>query len=422
MEIIRTPVRIPKAFKELDNPAWRIIGFKGGRGSAKSRSVGINLLLKARDESYGRPLRILCGRETMASIKDSSHRLLKDRIAEYNFTDFKVTNSEIINMRTGSTFIFKGFNMSSSNNPENNIKSIEGVDYCWIDEAQTLTERSLKILTPTIRNEGSQLIFTWNPLTEDDAVGKLFKRPRSYVRHVNYDENPFFPETLREEMEFDKEDDYDSYLHIWEGQPKVQLENAVLSRIAVNKAIERTVDDEGQDMYGVDVARFGDDRTVFYHRKGWKMKRTKVYKGLKVTEVAEKFEYFCKFDKKAMANIDDGAMGGGVVDILEDKGYKNVRGISFGGQAKNPDKYPNIISEMWFEFKDLLPHIELIEDTELKSELTTRVWKMDSKGRRCVEPKADYKKRQGRSPDKADGALLCYYTPKPKPTVRVRTL
>ena len=197
-----------------DGSKYRYIAVHGGRGSAKSRSFATLLVVKAAQS----PIRILCTREVQKSIKDSVKRLLDDEIDRLGWRgSFKSTDGEI-RCQNGSLFIFAGLahNIDS-------IKSMEGIDICWCEEAQTLSVGSLNTLIPTIRKPGSQIWFTWNPKSPRDPVDAMFRNPegtppRTFIEEVNYDQNPWFPSVLGEEMEYDKRRDRGKYLHIWEGK------------------------------------------------------------------------------------------------------------------------------------------------------------------------------------------------------------
>ncbi len=188
--------------------------FHGGRGSGKSFAVAEGLIFLA-DMAQ---IRVLCCREIQNSIKESSYQLLKDTAERLGIAShFRFTETSILN-RNGSRFIFKGLNRN-----EQSIKSTEGVDICWVEEAQTVSEKSWETLIPTIRKADSEIWVTFNCLNADDPTTQRFINnppPEAYVRKVNYNENPFFPEPLRKEMEWCKKTDYEAYLHIWEGFPR----------------------------------------------------------------------------------------------------------------------------------------------------------------------------------------------------------
>lgn len=398
------------AYKELFNEHWRNLIFYGGRGSGKTKHVALALILRGRSKR----LRILCTRELQNTIADSVHKELSDIINENGFTDYEITDKVIRNKVTGTEFIFKGLRHNATE-----IKSMSGIDIVWVEEAQSISEASLKVLVPTIRKAGSQLIFTFNRMNELDPVYVRYvmtERARTFVAKVNFDvleKAGLFPDELREEMEADKRTSLDLYAHVWLGEPLAQSDTAILSRSAVLEAMQRTVDPEGAVEVGVDVARMGDDRTVFKMRKGHKEIATKTYTKLRTTEVCDKLELFVDYDKDVLLKIDDTGVGGGVTDEMYARGY-SVLPINFGSKAYDPDKYPNLISEAWFYLASIIDKIQLEMDTDLLMELTTRQWKMDSKGRRAVEGKADYKKRGFRSPDNADALIMCFYNNAPE--------
>lgn len=402
-------IKFLEEYRELFNDAWRNIVFYGGRGSGKSQHVALALILRGRQKR----LRILCTRELQNTIADSVHKLLSDIINNNGFTDYEITDKTIRNKLTGTEFIFKGLRHNSTE-----IKSMEGIDIVWVEEAQSISEQSLDVLVPTIRKPGSQLIYTFNRMNDLDPVYVRYvrtERARTYVARVNYDvldRAGLFPEVLREEMEADKAKSLSLYAHVWLGEPRSQADNSIIDRESVLLAMERQLEDEGAIEVGVDVARMGNDRTVFMMRRGHKKIAEQTYSKLRTDEVADQLEVFANFDKTIIIKVDDTGVGGGVTDQLLRRGYRVVA-LNFNDKASEPDKYPNMISEGWFQLAELMDQMQLDLDEDLLMELTTRQWKMDSKGRRAVEGKGDYKKRGFRSPDKADALILCYYNVMP---------
>ncbi len=400
-------IDIPQAYHALlDEKHYRYYIYHGGRGGAKSISVAIYLLL----ESLKGKTKILCTREIQNSIADSVHALLVEKINEYGLQDYFIITNKNIKSVNGSEFIFRGLYRNVQS-----IKSMQGIDICWCEEAESLTAESIDLLTPTIRNENSKIIFTFNRRTEFDPVYEMFATKEdedTYVRKINYDENPFFPDVLEKEMRKDKKNNYDLYLHKWEGEPQQQGDNCVLSRSQIVQAMDREISNEGAVEIGADIARYGDDRIVFFKRKGLKVKDFKIYKKLSTVETANRLMAFADNDKSILIKVDDTGVGGGVTDILKSNGF-NVIGINFGSNAKNKDKYYNCISEMWFEFSKTIGEISLPEIQDLKVELTTRQYKLDNKGRWQIEGKDKYKERGYKSPDIADALLLCYYNKQP---------
>lgn len=194
----------------------------GGRGSSKSWTVAICLLLRA----ISAPTRVLCTREVQESIKDSVHRLLSDQIDRLGFgAHFEITRDEIRGTN-GSLFIFSGL----ASQTVESIKSFEGVDIVWCEEAQNIVKRSWDVLLPTIRKEGSEIWMTMNPRLETDETWVRFvenARTDSFVRQVNWRDNPWFSEVLNNERLDTQKRDPDSYSNIWEGQPLRVAEGAI---------------------------------------------------------------------------------------------------------------------------------------------------------------------------------------------------
>ena len=141
-------ILIPTEYRRLFDTDWREAAVYGGRYSLKSHTVARVLLIRARQEKK----RVACFREFQNSIAESSHQLLADLIDQYELKEFKVTDNAIINTLNGSDFLFKGLHHN-----EQSIKSIEGIDLAWVEEAQSITNKSLEVLTPTVRKPGSQL-------------------------------------------------------------------------------------------------------------------------------------------------------------------------------------------------------------------------------------------------------------------------
>ena len=184
----------------------------GGRGGAKSWGFARGLIWHA----YRQRTRILCTREYQNSIQESVHRLLSDQIARLKMNNFFSIGQQTIRGENGSEFIFTGL----KTNPHR-IKSMEGVDICWVEEAQRVSEESWKILIPTIRTAGSEIWVSFNPDEKTDPSYRRFVEsppPDALVVQVNWRDNPWFPEELRKEKDYLASVDLDAYAHVWEGE------------------------------------------------------------------------------------------------------------------------------------------------------------------------------------------------------------
>lgn len=228
----------PRVFLPLLAPA-RYKGAYGGRGSGKSHFFA-ELLIE--DCLCQRGMLAVCIREVQKSLKDSSKRLIEAKLAELRLGEadgFKVFEKEIQTPGDGA-IIFTG--LQDSNNE--NIKSLEGFQRAWIEEAQVLSHRSLTLLRPTIRAKESQIWASWNPRRKSDAVDEFFrvKRPDGAVCvEVNWRDNPWFPEVLEAERQSDMALYPDRYEHIWEGGYARALEGAYFARALAVAREERRI-------------------------------------------------------------------------------------------------------------------------------------------------------------------------------------
>jgi phage terminase large subunit len=205
-------IKIPPCFKELVEP-HRYKSYYGGRGGAKSWAFSRVLSAVATQ----RKLRVLCTRELQSSIKESVHRLLSDQIEVMGLGHLYTVQRDSIVSSIGSEFIFKGLRFNIQE-----IKSTEGIDICWVEEAQSVSEESWAILIPTIRKEASEIWLSWNTGEASDPTYKRFVEtpPEDCIsKMVSYRDNPYFPATLEKERLYLQRVDPMAYDHIWEGNP-----------------------------------------------------------------------------------------------------------------------------------------------------------------------------------------------------------
>lgn len=196
----------------------------GGRGSSKSWSFARKLLLDVGSSPF--PLRVLCARELQVSIRDSVHRLLCDQIDAMGLRFCFETGESYIRCSNGSEFLFKGLRHNAGE-----IKSMENISICWIEEAQAVSEDSWKLLIPTIRAPGSEIWVTYNPDQDTDPTHRRFAinpPPGAIVKKVNWCDNPWFPAELDAERRYMMETDPDAYQWVWEGECRTMTDAQVL--------------------------------------------------------------------------------------------------------------------------------------------------------------------------------------------------
>lgn len=229
-------ISLPKAFKELLPPARYKI-YWGGRGSGKSWAFATALLLLG---AGTKPKRILCAREIQRSIRDSVHSLLVDRIKALGLHNFYQVQQNEIRGRNGTQIIFAGLWQNVDN-----IKSIEAIDYVWIEEANVVSENSWRTLIPSIRKEGSEIWASFNPALKSDPVFQRFvmnEPPNSVVKKVSWRDNPWVTRELKDEMEHLKEYDYEEYLHVYEGELKQFADGAIYAKQLKKARDEKRID------------------------------------------------------------------------------------------------------------------------------------------------------------------------------------
>lgn len=280
-------IEITKPFKPLYiDSDLRYFVYYGGRGGRKSWEIARSLILKAATNKC----LILCTREIQNSINDSVLRLLATQIEMMGLSwYFEVQRTTIIG-KNGSEFIFKGLNGLTIDS----LKSLEGVDYCWIEEAHSVSERSWQILIPTIRKQDSKIYISFNPDIETDPVYQRFvlnTPPKTYISKVSYLDNPDCPQTLIEEANYLKSVDYESYAHIWLGEVQAHSEAQVFR----GKYTVQWFDDTelGYPLHGVDWG-FANDPTVLirlYINNRKLYIRSETYKiGCEVTDLPALFQ------------------------------------------------------------------------------------------------------------------------------------
>ena len=390
---------------------YRIKFYYGGRAGGKSYAFADSLLLLGRQKK----MFIACLREIQDSIKDSVYKLLCDRIAGYGLSDYKVFEDKIENKITGTRFIFKGLREQDAQK----IKSLEGVDIAWLEEAQTISKTSWEILEPTIRKDGSEIWISMNRRYENDALWQAVAAnpdKRTLVVKVNYYDNPFCPQEIKYQAEKCRTNTPENYGHIWLGEPLVYGNDRLISTSLVRQAFNKTIASSSSPLViGLDIARFGDDRTVFCFRRGRLCCEFKCFENQSNVEVANLTTNFIYEYKPRRIFMDIGGQGAGVFDILKDRGFGEIiRGVYFGEKASKPERYFNRRAEMWDKIAawlDEKPQPQLPEDEELFNELTSVCKKYDSHGRLQLESKDEIKKKLGRSPDKADALALTFAEP-----------
>jgi len=266
-------IQTPRVFTPFLSPKRYKAAF-GGRGSGKSHFFAEEIV----DAAVRRKgLRVVCVREVQKSLKESAKRLIEDKITAHGVWPMfggKPRNDHIITPG-GGVILFQGM----QDHTADSIKSLEGFDVAWVEEAQTLSDLSLEFLRPTIRKPGSELWFSWNPRSAMDAVDQFFRglQPpdNATIVKVNYSDNPFFPGELEAERLHDKATKRDRYAHIWLGEYEPMAIGAIWDRQTIHAGRRRelpelnrivvSVDpavsaEAGSDEHGIVVCALGEDQ------------------------------------------------------------------------------------------------------------------------------------------------------------------
>lgn len=285
---------------ELDiaTPRWsvpllspkRYKGGKGGRASGKSHffaEMAVEAIVLDPDKS------IVCIREIQKSLKFSAKRLIEGKIRKLGVSHlFHVTNTEIKRLGGEGVIIFQGM----QDHTADSIKSLEGFDIAWAEEAQNLSKRSLQLLLPTIRAPGSEVWFSWNPDQEDDPVDVMFSDP-AYADacicvHVNYTDNPFCPEEVKEEALRCEMSDPDEYAHVWLGGYNTKSDDQIFAGKWRVDEFEPQPDWDGP-YFGADWGFSTDPNTlmgVYLHNKSLYIRHELYKHGVEITDTPAFFD------------------------------------------------------------------------------------------------------------------------------------
>lgn len=340
-------ITIPAVFKSLFLPKRNKV-FYGGRGGAKSHAFGRALLVKGMQKK----LRILCAREFQKSIKDSVHKLLSDLIREHELEAFYDILENTIRGKNGTEFLFIGLKHNVSG-----IKSMEGVDIVWVEEAENVSENSWELLIPTIRKENSEIWVSFNTKNLTDPTYKRFVSTPSddtICVKVSWRDNPFFPDVLRKEMEKLKKTDYEAYEHIWEGEPDSRRSGAVyakqLAKAREEKRITLVPYDPSAEVFTAWDLGFGDATAIWWLQfVGRELRWLEYYENS-----GEQLDHYAVIVKSKTYNY----MRNGHY-LPHDGGHGNIRGDSVSKQLHSMGVQNTVLTRE----TDINPGIELLRQT-----------------------------------------------------------
>lgn len=416
----------------------------GGRASSKSWDAAGFVTFLANKYK----LRVLCVRQFQNKISESVYALLKIQIERFKLQGrFDVQRDKIYNTATGSEFMFYGLWRSIDE-----IKSLESIDILWIEEAHNLTEEQWKILEPTIRKDHSQVWVIFNPRLATDFAYKRFVKnppPRTIVRQINFDENPFLSDTMQAIIDAAREEDADEFAHIYLGVPKDDDDSVIIKRSWIQYAIDahKTVIPEsgswaGGVTVGYDVADDGGDKNATTTMDGSIAVGLDEWKGNEneLKESAERVLLTAKQAGAKQIGYDSIGVGAGTGSTLNGLGWSKHFKFNAGGAVHKPEQrygdtkimnkdfFSNIKAQAWWLTADRFRNTylavtkgrkfaadEMISISsecdsklldQLMDELATPKRDFDNAGKVKVESKKDLKKREVLSPNIADSFII----------------
>ena len=380
----------------------------GGRGSAKSWGFAEALV----DYSNNYNILILCCREVQQSIKESAKKLIEDTIWRLGLQDqYEILGTEITNIYTGARFIFMGL----KNDPKK-VKSTEGIDICWVEEAESVSSESWKNLIPTIRAKGSEIWVTFNPRYTTDPTWDLVAnpRPRSAIVQMNFNDNPFFSEELEQERLFDLEASQKNqdkvYDHIWLGVPMGEEYNTLITPYMIEQSQNRTpYATEERKIAGLDVSRYGGDFSEFVVRHGNQVIYENSAKGLDTQELSDWAKEQVIISGCEVIIVDS-AGSAGVFDILKASlnGICDVYDFN-GAYGADESKYLNQRVETWFKLKSWITDTGQLPKNKKVSQLSTITYFYNNQNKIQLLGKEEMRRKGIHSPDWGDALSMTFY-------------
>ena len=422
-------IRLAKIYE----PIWkkkRIKAFFGGRGGGRTHNVARYILIRAMREK----LRIWCARETQNSIADSVQHVFVELIQLYKLEQyFKITDSDITCTATGSYFMFKGFRGSGSTYSPERLKAYEDFDILWVEEASACIMESLNVVSKTIRKKGSELIFTFNRVLEEDPVWRfacydigdiynnhIYEDDLRLIIYANLDTNEFATEELYTEREMDKKrQSIDEYNRTWLGYPD---RSAGFKAFFARDTIYRENSIPQEQEYGVfetvcgfDPNGGGKDSACAVARQGRMVKEIAIINNIK--DPLDLANFFIAFKRKHHAEkaYCDRGYGLAVLAIARQMN-ENIIPVDFGGRANNADTYGNKRAEIYGKLRDWLEAGGYLGNSkdesvvEVRRELQSIEYNLrkSDDGKIYLCSKDDIRKRIGRSPDAVDALALTF--------------
>lgn len=400
---------------------YRFFLAEGGRGSSKTQSFARLILTIAEKKK----VRVVCGRETQATIEESVYKVLVDLINEYQL-NYSVLKNKITHNASGSEIVFKGFREQGSVN----IKGLEGVDILWIDEAEAITKQTLDIVVPTIRKPNSRIFFSMNRNLPNDPVYDFCVGNEKCLHiHIDYYDNPYCSQELIDEAERCKATSERDYRHIWLGEPLDQSSDLLFSAKDVANMKNIVPFGDGYKplrVIGIDFAAQGGDfcvATVLDKKSPvhWKCVSQVAWDETDpMVSIGKIVDLIGQF-RPDYSILDCGGMGYVVFSRLRELG---VRIEKFDGASTQgvPNEYANARAFGYYTLYNYIHSGWIIMDSpETEKDLMNIRFEYRSNGERIIQSKDKMRKSGIHSPDRADSLMMAVYCIKTrlndKPTI-----
>lgn len=435
----------------LNGTAVRYIGVYGGRGSGKSHELAGFVV----EEMVANPnCSVVCIREIQKSLALSAKKLIETKIREFGVSHlFEILKTEIRRIGGSGVCIFVGM----QDHTADSVKSLEGFDLAWVEEAQSLSQRSMDLLRPTIRKEGSRILFSWNPKRRSDAVERLLRGPKgprkdTILVKTNYVDNPFLPNTLLKEALNDLENNPEGFEHTWLGGYETANSKTVIPltwfTAAVGLAEDLGIELTGKDYAALDVAggEDGGDENAFAHRKGIGLLGVEAWNGLDTSATTNRavslaVEYGIKKVFYDSVSVGEGVTGEWASMGRRKEQPKGMKLYPWSGGSSvinpddhieptnpqsptNKDQYHNLKAQAWFNLRkrfenaykarngkpydpDMLISIPrgLKNLQQIEDEITQPQHKASGTGKTMVDKQPD----NSRSPNLADAIMMAFF-------------
>jgi len=405
--MLKIPDKLDSILTNLDD--YRYFLIEGGRGGGKSNAIARLILFLA--DKYN--IRVVCGREIQNSITESVYSLLVDLIRNYQLA-FDVQAQKILSLKTGSVINFRGFRQQGAFN----IQGMEGIDICWIDEAQALKKDTLDVLIPTIRKNKAKVFFSLNRHLHNDPVyANFINRDDCLHLSIQYHENPFCTTALQKEAEECKKLSEKDYNHIWLGHPLDTSEDSLFSfeellRGKNNPHIMAT--GYGVRVAGYDIARYGDDKcaVVVFQQTGalhWEEVYSDEWDHKDLNYTTGRILMTTNEQNVDLAAIDEDGLGSGPFDTLT-KGRQLDYFVGFRNPAisyQENKSFGNVRTLNAYKLKDMITKTHIcIKNQKVIDELLTIKYTFDHNQRRILVSKDKMRKDGFKSPNMADACIM----------------